>query len=363
MQAIRARVKYVCDFLFAGNLSRFSTALGVNYGHLRKALYDRGQVTSKMLAQIVSRTHVRAEWLLTGSGPMMVDVENRVESGFQLPFTLQSVFPVFDAGLLPGTPIAKKKARRPRKRSSDSVLDAAQEIHACRVFGRPVCFFLGADAFAEKRPRLVAQEFVRGTYATSVAVTGGCLPYELAADFDVNFAARSAALHGIGLGEALCRWGDLRKRGVFARVCNSHVPITVHAELGEVAFHLQPTLRGAEMGAAWGAAAYVDHLVFAEQLREFSAHRGGVCVILGEPARWLRLIDATLTALSAAISDNSFGDFAVIQLGESAHDTQEKVKSHGGHFYHMKGTYGAAAQKLLRACVDVFDGKITHDYR
>lgn len=353
---------YVCEFLFAGNLGKFATALNLNSGHLYMSLYASSRVTANMLAQIVARTNVRAEWLLTGAGPMFVTDANRVETSFVLPTELQSVFPVFDEAVT-GTPVKKKKTKAARRVFPNNSIGAARAIHRCRMSGQPVVFFLGADALAKPKVQYAAHTIFDRGYCTSVAMTSGCVPHEFTAEFDASFAVRSAALHGVGLGEGLSRWVETEKKvtSFFAHPDSFKKPITVHAELGESVLHFRPALRGAEMGAAWGAAAYVDHLVFAEQVRQFSENRGGVFLLLGEPTRGLKLLLTAVEAIRAAVTEKQLVDFTVIQIGGNCKDIQDVVKSQGGQFYAIQGTYAAAVTKLLRACDDVYDGNIPHD--
>lgn len=315
-----------------------------------------------MLAQIVARTNVRAEWLLTGAGPMLVTDENRVDPSFELPPIIQSVFPVFNAAVV-SAPVKYKKQKTGRSVFANNSIGAAQAIHQCRMTGKPACFFLGADALRHRRVRVAAHTLFARNYFTGVAMTSGCVPYEFQAEFDPSFAVRAAATNGVGIGEGLSRWtaGSKSKTSLFGHELSAQLPITVHAELGEAVSHFRPGLRGAELGAAWGAAAYVDHLIFTEQIRQFGAARGGVFVLLGEPERGLKLLFSAAQAVREAVTSDNLTAFTVIQVGTTTKSTKEEVKRHGGHFYSIPGTYAAAATKLLRACDDVYDGNIPHD--
>lgn len=293
---------------------------------------------------------------------MLVTDENRVDPGLELPTVVQSVFPVFDAAVV-SAPLKHKKPRPGRGVFANNSIGAAQAIHHCRMTGKPACFFLGADAFQGSRVRAIAHTLFARNYFTGVAMTAGCVPYEFSPEFDTSFALRAAAVNGVGTGEALCRWttGSKRETSFFGHALSAKIPITVHTELGETAGHARPGLRGAELGAALGAAAYVDHLIFTEQIRQFGAARGGVFVLLGEAARGLKLLFAAAQAVREAVSVDTLTEFSVVQVGAESKTTKEEVKRHGGHFYSIPGTYAAAATKLLRACDDVYDGNISHD--
>lgn len=356
-QALRARLMHVKDAFYSGSVSKFATALNVNLGHLHKALYDRPP-TASMIAQVVARTNIRAEWLLTGAGPMLVTDENRVEPSFELPPALSSVFPLFDtaqATVVDNTMVPSP----PRTKTSTSASAAARVVHACRSTGRPACFFLGAEAAARAKAKHLVHELFQRGYCTSFALTGGVLRYELPRKkLDVNFVARAAAINGVGLGEGLSRWTSKVKknRGLFTAALGTKIPITVHAEIGEHMAHLTPSFRGAELGAIWGAALYTDYLVFTAQVSQF-VDAGGVFIVFGEPDRGARLFMAALQAARAAKAESKAPQFAVINIGPTTEKLQHFVRRRGGHFYHIKGTYTAAMSKFLHACDAAYEGK------
>lgn len=316
-----------------------------------------------MAAQIVSRIGVRAEWLLTGAGPVMQD-EPTPELAALLAPTIRSVFPVFTATSIPGPGQSDRVYAKPKRIFSNNSTGAARVMQGCRIAGKPVCFFLGADALSQHKARADICKILDRKFLTELAFTASAATRELDAPIALNTVVRMAAMNGVGLGEAFSRWAvDSKKNeSLFAKALGLKLPITVHAEFGELPAHLEPDIRGTELGAAWGAAAYVDHLVFAEQVRAASGIFAGTFVIVGEPERWCRLLLATVRAVRSAVANEYLNTFHVIQVGSTPHDIQEQVNSHGGHFYHIKGKYTTAVNKLLRACDDVYDGNIPHDH-
>ena len=96
---------------------------------------------------------------------------------------------------------------------------------------------------------------------------------------DVNDAAKEAATHGIGLGEALGRMIDRRglphrEHSVLAAAHRLGVPATVHVGIGYDIVHEHPSCDG----AAVGAASYCDFLVFAHSVEGLE---GGVLLNIG----------------------------------------------------------------------------------
>lgn len=357
--AIRKRVEYVCEFFFGGNLAGFASALNLQYRHIYFALRVKSRITPSMLAQIVDKLKVRAEWLLTGVGAMLAGDD----AGTQMPFMpaagVQSVFPLFDTRLLANTKPAVIPERKKAKRAfQNNAAGAARALYICRTTGKVACFFLGADASAAPRVRETVRQLLTQKYFTGVAMTAGSVAQELGSEFDWNTAARAAAAAGIGLGESLGRT-DSAPDTVFSEAVNLKCPITVHAEIGELPEHLVPTY-GTELGTALGAATYVDYLVFVAQLNMFGPQAGGLFIVCGEAERGVRLFLATLAGLRAT-SPSPPQDFAVIQLGGNAEETQEQVKRYGGQFYFVKGSYAAALKAFTRACAGVYEGKILND--
>lgn len=328
-----------------------------------------------MAGQIVTQTNVRAEWLLCGTGPMLVTAANRVDTEFVLPPYVESVFPVFDTGLVPNTGVAMQPAAKLAEHTpmlGPDAVAAARVVHSARMAGKPVCFFLGSDSVrAGVLP--LAMQFLTRQYLTSVAMTGGCVAYDLGLKnttphFDSNYMIRLAATQGTSIGEALGRWASSQpSSSLLAATVNSRTPVTVHMEVGELPEHLNPAPRGAELGAAIGAASYVDMLIFTEQVRKFAGTAGGVLVLLGEPDRGLRLFLQAVHAVRAIPPESEsltprLTEFSVILLSANEQpDIQSQVTRQGGRFYFVRGAYQAAASNLLAACTAVYDGKILND--
>ncbi len=348
-------MRYVCDVLFAGNVARFSRAVNINQGHLYQCLYERSRVTAAMLAQVSAYTAVRADWLLTGTGPMTVGEMYCEPPEFVLPQRLNSLFPVLNVIDAPSTKAPPRQECR--RRPIVAAAHAGSAVYSTRVASKPVCFFLGVDAVKEKCLPVV-QQFLAADYLTGLATTMRSVPKIIGKrNFDSNSVAALAAAQGIGYGEAIGRQGDA---GIFGTLVNLKKPITVHGEIGEVSAHIRPALHGAEVGAAIGAAAYADMLVLAAQLQQFSGPVGGTAILLGEADRWLRLMHAALSVVRTHISDEPMGVFSVIVLGpQDPAMFQEPVAQIGGQLFCIQKPYLDAATELLHACDAAYAGTAT----
>jgi hypothetical protein len=347
----RARVQYVADVLFGGNLKQLAAATNVNYRHLYLCVKFKKTITVRMLAQIAAHTNVQAEWLLLGIGPMVLGPEQLPASlPITFPATLASSFPVFDTLTVPA--VAKPCKRRANKVPSNDAHTAGTAIYRARLAGKPACFFLGVDGVAACGTKVV-RDFMLTDHVTSLAVTLSAVT-AAAPDVDLTAVAKFAAAHGIGYGEAIGRWADdyLMHTCFYARK-----PLTVQAEIGEIAAHTAPSAHGAELGAAVGAAAYVDLLVMAEQLRQACLPPGGVLVVLGEPHRALRLLHKAVRTLQSCMPDNAAGGTVVV-LGAQQHSKEllASVPS-GWQTVFIDGTYSDAFCKLVSACDAAYIGK------
>jgi hypothetical protein len=95
----------------------------------------------------------------------------------------------------------------------------------------------------------------------------------------INDVMVTAAREGIGFGESAGRAiaeGDFPHRDIslLANGYRLHVPVTIHASIGQDIIHEHPNFDG----AALGASSYTDFLVFAEAIRRLE---GGVLLNIG----------------------------------------------------------------------------------
>lgn len=323
-------------------------------------------------------TSIRAEWLLCGDGPMFASprgVPEIIPGALSLPARLQTCYPVFDT-LTVGVPPAftsvpvRAIESEPEAALTAAHIAAAQAIYSARIADKPVVCFLGAQALTAGAG-ISAGNMLTHQYITGVATTGQGLVCDINVAHiisppDLNYIARLAANQGLGYGEALGRWGfphrDVNLRSVFHAAYTRRIPATAHVEIGEIDQHASATARGAELGAAIGAASYTDFLIFTEQVRQILSGTGGVFIVAGEADRGLNLFFKAYAAVKS--TGVTLSPFTVILMGNTIQPHfQEQVRSHGGHYHTLQGNYRANVCHLLEACTAVYSGTIPHELR
>lgn len=371
-KTVTARLIYACNLLYGGSTHEFAAAAGVCYRHLYMVVYGHTRLTVNMAAQIVARTGIRAEWLLCGVGSVLATPEEQ-DTGLVLPQHLQSSFSLFDAtAFSPGTEFF------PPERLSlvdNPVCNlapyeaAAGAIFAAHANSKPVGFFLGSETFANPVSQLLLP-FFQKRYADFLVLTLAAAAHDVqaahsSAPIDINSAARFAALRGIGYGEALGLVGfgpDVdRQKSLLASLRDMNLPVLVSAEIGEISRHTAPSIRGAEIGAAVGAAAYVDLFVYTEQLRNFFGNPGGVMVAAGECTRGVRMFLERFETLK--IVEPVQTGFTFVLFSQPDISLQTEIQIRGGHVIFLDPPTITPLQQLLQTCNDVYAGKINHERR
>lgn len=361
------RIDYICATLFDNNVPAFARAIALDPSHLSKVLAGRLRITAVFLAQILSHTHVNADWLMWGNGPMLRSPEVDRPGALVLPQRINSSFPVFDTlraatppcDLMPHTPLPST----PTVITADHVA-AASLIYTARSADQPVMLFISAPAI-HAGAGINAIEMLHKKYITSVATTGAGLvadihSVERGLTHDLNYVARLAANQGIGYGEAAGRWAYSpranKERSLLHSAYSLGVPATVHVELGEMAGHIYPDGPGAEIGAAFGAATYVDLLVFAEQARQLCQTPAGVLIIVGDAMRGLHLFLQARRALPHTECEK----FHAVLIDSHVPPTfKSYVEENQGTPHKILGTFKSNVMTLLNACDGVFSGQIT----
>jgi hypothetical protein len=361
------RLEYVCARLFDNNVPAFARAIGLESTHLGKVFKRQYAVSAHLLAQVLSHTHVSPDWLLWGNGPMFRGSVVEHPGQLTLPPQLRSSFPVFDtlrAAIPPCDampPLVKDKPCL----ITPAHVDVASLIHTARSADTPVLLFISAPAI-HAGAGITAAALLQKKYVTAVATTGAGLVADIRVaerglTHDLNYVARLAANQGVGYGEAAGRWAYSpraeKDRSLLHSAYTLGVPATVHVELGEMAGHIYPDGPGAEIGAAFGAATYVDLLVFAEQVRQICATQNGVVLLIGDVMRGLHLFLQSRCALQASECAPNF--HAVLIDNHVQPSFAPYVNSHGGTAHTISGTFKSNVMTLLNACDGVFSGQIT----
>ncbi|NDD52553.1 hypothetical protein EBZ39_01525 [bacterium] len=361
------RLEYICATLFDNNIPAFARAIELDSTHLGKVFKRQYSVSAQLLAQVLSHTHVSADWLLWGSGPMLRGSAVEHAGPLTLPAQLRSSFPVFDT-LRAVTPPCD--AMPPLVEDKPGLIaaahtDVASLIHTARSGDTPVLLFISAPAI-HAGAGITAIELLRKKYVTAIATTGAGLVADIRVSergltHDLNYVARLAANQGLGYGEAVGRWAYSpraeKDRSLLHSAYTLGVPATVHVELGEMAGHVYPDGPGAEIGAAFGAATYVDLLVFTEQVRQVCATQNGVVLLIGDVMRGLHLFLQSRCALQASECASNF--HAVLIDNHVQPSFAPYVNSHSGTAHTISGTFKSNVMTLLNACDGVFSGQIT----
>lgn len=345
----------------------FARAIELEALHLRKVFKKQYAVTVQLLAQILSHTHVSADWLLWGNGPMFRGSPLENPGALVLPHKLNSSFPLFNT-LRATTPLCDVRAPVAAATPCEITpahISAAHVIHAARSGDYPVLLFISAPAISAGAG-IAAVELLRKKYVTAVATTGAGLVADIRTAerglaHDLNYVARLAANQGLGYGEAVGRWAYSSRANTKRSLLHSAhalgVPATIHVELGEMAGHIYPSGPGAEIGAAFGAATYVDLLIFAEQVRQLCQTQHGVVLVIGDAMRGLHLF---LQARNALTANERAPKFHTVLIDSHVQpDFAAYVNRHKGTMHNLLGTFKASVTTLLNACDGVFSGQIT----
>jgi hypothetical protein len=267
----------------------------------------------------------------------------------------------FDVSAVPALPLARATApnsHAPGIVTAEAVA-AAKCVAAARGANKPVWLWSGKDAlYAGARP--VITSMLEKKYVTGVGLTAAAVELEIpiSATVDKAHIAKLGAQAGFGFGEALCHWGSPVETSLFAAAQRLNAPITVHSEFGEVCDHFRAGFHGAELGAVFGAVSHVDLLIFAENIRCFAGSPGGVCIALGDGARFGNLFVQALQ-MSRQAGNGPYRNFAFV-LVEHASDASlaNLIGCNGGQFHFIQGDLASGAAGLAKACDAVFDGTI-----
>jgi hypothetical protein len=311
-EPITHRLQYLCEFVCGGDCYEMARQLGVCHRHFHTVYDGRCRVSIRMAAQIISRFGVRADWLLNGTGPMFATITS--EMRFELSPAIRSSFPV--------TPVSAAALPPPShtEGAEDSVVDpmayqaAAGELFLAGTRASHVILCVGAEGEADYASivPLLSSRGVTGVFMTLAAAKIDAAPAIAAGAFDLNNISRFAACTGRGYAEAIAsklhskrsQWP--RTRSLLVSAYDAGLAVALQAVIGEIDDHFCANYGGAELGAAIGAAAYVDQLVLDAHMRAALESAGPVIICSGESARWQQVLrrydlrDATLILRSPA---------------------------------------------------------------
>jgi hypothetical protein len=369
---VKVRVAYLCDMLFAGDYHEMGLAMGVCYRHLYRILKGHSNLSIRLAGQIVARLGVRAEWLLCGAGPVF-PWPDQTEYYSYLPQIRSCYYPIDTMETTTGThfvsPVLPDQHADIPPEHQKYFEAAARSIFQARTNNKPVLFFLDAAIFTETAPDVI-REFFEKRYANMLVATLAATRMDLSRSAapvptDINTLAITAAAAGAGYGETFCMEGfrspEVRKRSLLASVFDLSAPVFISAELGEIVNHTSPAVRAPELGAAIGAAAYVDLLAFTKQVPNFFGEPGGVFIACGQNTRRaVELFLARLPPLAETYPDQKGFVFVLFEdpdsFDRSLHDM---IHSHGGSVIYVSNPTVTGITRLLHTCNDAYAGTLT----
>lgn len=299
-RAIKQRLQYLCALLYGGKHSRFAEAVGCkDISNFKRVVYGNQAVTSAFLGNIVRHGVVNAEFLLCGTGPVRAQRPENATGQLELAECFNSSRNCFDTQRVQfslADPVELPSIGAVEPELVRALMPAARSIYAARAADKPVIVYL-TEQFVLAGASAIVAEMLRKKYVTAVVATlgavyrdaewarfGGCAQgssflHELT---DLNDAAYLAAAHGFGYGEAVGRWCYLqnacREHSAAAVAYALGAPLFVHVTIGDSPTHWFPSTRVAELGAAVGAAAYTDLLLFTEYVRQCIGTPGGALI-------------------------------------------------------------------------------------
>lgn len=345
---------YLCELVFGGKLSAMAEAAGMSEQQ-RRSMIARGALSKpSALAGLVSAGVVNAEWLLCGTGPVRPGEQDAPPpERLALPTKFSGSFPVFDSfNVVCEKPVSIEPVELENNVKIRSFLPTARWIHAARSANKPVILALGNSAIYDKVGPVVATMLRKG-YVTALAFTASAaaadLELALFGDWashygllhemtELHNAAKLAASHGMGFGEAIGRWAypvnSDRKNSALSVACELNLPVTVHVAMGESPDHFLPAKHAAEIGAAIGAASYTDMWIFTQQLMQFGGNPGGVFLSADETGQCMNTFRNAINIVQRS-SKEKIDDYRVDTIS-----------------WEYRRTFPA----LLTACDAVYDG-------
>lgn len=362
-----ARLRYVGAHVFGGDLAAYADAVGLTEHWLRRILNNTTRFRVSTFIKFVESGLVSAEWLFCGTGPM-ISRPDRQDAlvAYTRPITPNSRYAVFDTlALEPGLPKKPKKVAClvPNKKLIRECIPVALQLFAARVANRPVVLFLSHLAVKAGVAPIVL-ELIQKKYVTGIALTGpaAVIDYAAAKKDPVDIAdladvVKTAAAHGVGLGEGIGRWGflpgDKRERSILAAAYDSSVPATVHTTIGDSLFHMCPALYSIEFGAALGSTSYVDALVFTAQVHKMSGLDPSLFIVSGEEEPALTVLASATSAGARLAQPLSFSGLQTIWAAERK--AQQPVD------HSLVGNHVEVFASILTACNAVYEG-VTDEY-
>jgi len=365
VKAITARLRYVGEHVFGGDLAAYGQAVGFSEFWVKRILNDSTRLRLSTFAQFVESGVVSAEWLFCGSGPMLANDSRKDElAAYAPPRAIRSQLPTLDPTLLaqPVIPEAQPFITPEEyviNKDAMAFLPLARAAFHSRKQNKPVMLFLNADVVqAGITPIVIA--LLKNKVVTHVAMTSEAAACDLQtakknkADMSVfGSTLKLAANAGVGIAEGIGRWGlapeDNRSASILAAAYDNNAAATVHVTIGETPLHIMPSTAGAEFGAVLGATASVDYLVFAEQVFGMAGDPAGTFIVAGSAQPALPLLSVAIDAGQRLPEPL---DFSAVKIARISN-----VPANKNLDFFLSGDYRVLFPQFLDICQAVYKGK------
>jgi len=312
LRAIISRLKYVGEHLFGGNIAAYAEAVGLSEYWLKRILLEDARLRISVFSKFIDSGVVSAEWLFSGSGPMIASDrrKDKLEAYVPPPAIAESCN-VLDPSLLsPPAPIEIQPFIRPEDcavaKEAMRFLPIVRAIYHSRANNKPVILFVNSDVVCAGVTPII-QSFIRNKVVTHVALTSAAATADLYAaaggSFDpgaLTTALRVGANAGVGMAETLARWGLAdnpgRDRSILACAYDCGAGSSVHTSFGDTVLHLNAATGGLELGELIGALSYVDLLAFSQTVCETAGEPPGTIVVAGPARPALPIVSSAIDA-------------------------------------------------------------------
>lgn len=365
LKAILARLRYVGEHVFGGDLAAYGEAVGFTEHWIKRILNENTRLRMTTFTQFVESGVVSAEWLFCGSGPMLAnDCRKDDIAAYVPPVTINNAAPCIDStmlgvpGLLEMQPIMQPDEYVVTK-DAMAFLPLARATFHSRANEKPVILFVNSDVICAGVTPII-KSLLANKVITHIAMTSSAAvaDYQLAkADTTdltgFNTALKIAANSGVGIAEGIARWGlaptDNRDMSLLAAAYDSGASASVHTTFGDTAWHLVPAINGAEFGSILGATSYVDLLAFTQQVFSLAGDPPGTFIVAGAAKPALQILSTAIDAGHRLPEPLEFNGLTIARLSNMP--AKKNLE------FFLAGDYRVLFSQFLDICQAVYTGK------
>lgn len=365
LRAIISRLKYVGEHLFGGDTAAYAKAVGLSDYWLKRILLEDARLRISVFSQFVDSGVVCAEWLFSGSGPMLAtDRRKDALAPYEAPTAIAASCDVLDTTLLtPPSPIEIQPFITPEDhvvvKDAMQFLPIVRATYHSRANNKPVILFVNEDVIQAGVTPII-QTLIKQKIVTHVALTSAAAAADfyvaLATKFDPSgfvSALRIGANDGIGVAESLAKWGlaeaDARERSVIAFAYDHGADVSVHTTFGDTPLHLLPVAGGTDFGMLLGALSYVDWLRLAKKVCDTAGDPPGTIIVAGSARPALQLVSSAIEAGHRLPTPLDFSKVKIARLSSSP--ARKNLD------FFLSGNYRVMFPQFLDICQVVYTSK------